>query len=226
MNKTKILCVKLSKYLIILILIIVIQLIFIVIGLNKLKEENSFEEIKKEIEINENNIEKDSQVLERNNVGMYTQKEEETITEDQLEEYKNMPKEIKGYKVIGKLEIPKINLDTYILSETSTKTLKVSVTKLYGPEVNKIGNLCIAGHNYKNMKMFGGIKKLEIDDEIQLTDTFDRKITYKVYKTYKTSPKDVSCLNQDTGGEREITLITCTAGAIQRVIVKAVEVYD
>lgn len=226
MHKTKFLCIKVSKYLILPIVIILIQLIFIVIGLNKLKEENSFEEMKKEIEINESNIEKDSQVLEQNNMEMPTQKEEKTITKNQLEEYKNMPKELKGYKVIGKLEIPKINLDTYILSETSTKALKVSVTKLYGPEVNKIGNLCIAGHNYKNMKMFGGIKKLEIDDQIQLTDTFDRKVTYKVYKTYKTSPKDVSCLNQDTGGEREITLITCTAGAIQRVIVKAIEVYD
>lgn len=225
MHKTKFLCIKVSKYLILPIVIILIQLIFIVIGLNKLKEEKSFEEIKQEIEINKNNIEQDDKALEQNRMENPIQ-EEKTITKNQLEEYKNMPKEIKGYKVIGKLEIPKINLHTYILSETNTKALKISVTKLYGPEVNKIGNLCIAGHNYKNMKMFGGIKKLEIDDQIQLTDTFDRKVIYKVYKTYKTSPKDVSCLDQDTGGEREITLITCTAGAIQRVIVKAIEVYD
>ena len=74
----------------------------------------------------------------------------------------------------------------------------------------------MAGHNYRNNKMFGGIKKLEIGD----------KIIYEVYKNYQTDPKDVTSLSQDTGEEKEITLITCTAGAIKRVIVKAVEVYD
>ena len=58
--------------------------------------------------------------------------------------------------------------------------------------------------------MFGGIKKLEEGDEIVLTDTFDRTIKYKVYENYQTYPKNVECLKQDTAGEREITLITCT----------------
>ncbi len=74
--------------------------------------------------------------------------------------------------------------------------------------------------------MFGGIKKLEQGDEIILTDTYGDCVKYKVYENYQTDPKDVGSLNQETGGEREITLITCTTGAIKRVIVKAVEVYD
>ena len=65
--------------------------------------------------------------------------------------------------------------------------------------------------------MFGGIKKLEKGDTIILTDT---------YENYQTDPKDVSSLTQETMSEREVTLITCTTGAIKRVIVKAVEVYD
>lgn len=222
MHKTKFLCMKLSKWLLFLILVIVIEIVSIIVGLIKLKEDKSFEDITQKIETNKNEVIENNITMEQRDIN-YNSVE---IKENKLEEYKNMPKELKGYKVIGKLEIPKINLDTYILSETNTKSLKVSVTKLYGPDVNKIGNLCIAGHNYRNMKMFGGIKKLEIDDEICVTDTFDRKVKYKVYKTYKTNPKDVSCLDQNTEGEREITLITCTAGAIQRVIVKAVEIYD
>lgn len=59
--------------------------------------------------------------------------------------------------------------------------------------------------------MFGGIKKLEQGDEIILTDTYDRRVTYKVYENYQIDPKNVECLKQDTGGEREVTLITCTA---------------
>lgn len=137
-----------------------------------------------------------------------------------------MPREIKGFKVIGKIEIPKVKLNSYILSETNKKSLKASVTKLYGPQINEVGNFCIAGHNYINNKMFGGLKKLEKGDKIILTDTFGRKVTYEVYENYQVDPKDVSALNQETGGEREITLITCTTGAIKRVIVKAVEVYD
>ena len=74
--------------------------------------------------------------------------------------------------------------------------------------------------------MFGGIKKLENKDKIILTDTYGRNVTYEVYENYQTSPKDVSSLSQETGGDRELTLITCTAGAIKRVIVKAIEIYD
>lgn len=224
--KVKFACFKLSKTIIILNLIILLQVIFIVVGIIKIREEKNFEEIKDDVKNMENTVQIQEEKEETKNEITNTIKSLERESETKLEEYKNMPKELKEYKVIGKLEIPKIKLSSYILSETNTKSLKVSITKLYGPEVGKVGNLCIAGHNYRNNKMFGGIKKLEIGDEIILTDTFDRSIKYQVYDTYKTNPKDVSCLNQETGGDREITLITCTAGAIQRVIVKAIEIYD
>ncbi len=231
-------CFKLSKTILLFSVIIFLQLTFIVVGIIKIRETNNFEQMKKDIiqekkniqievknnnEVNTNKI-KTNQIAEEKNENVNPEvKQEEKVV---LEEYKNMPRELKGYKVIGKIEIPKINLTSYILSETNSKSLKVSVTKLYGPEINKIGNFCIAGHNYKNGKMFGKIKKLEKQDEIILTDTYDRSVKYQVYDTYKTSPKDVKCLNQQTNSEREVTLITCTTGAVQRVIVKAIEVYD
>ena len=69
-------------------------------------------------------------------------------------------------------------------------------------------------------------QKLEKGDTIILTDTYGDSLTYEVYENYQTDPKDVSSLTQETMSEREVTLITCPAGAIKRVIVKAVEVYD
>ena len=141
-----------------------------------------------------------------------------------LPEYTNLPREWKGYTVIGKIEIPKLNLEKYILSETSDQALKVAVTKTAGPRVNGIGNLCIAGHNYT--QTFGRLKELEKGDILILTDTYDRKITYQIYDTFKVSPTDTSCLSQDTKGERKVTLITCTLGAVKRQIIKAIEVYD
>lgn len=141
-----------------------------------------------------------------------------------LIEYENFPKTYKGYKVIGKINIPKLKIEKYILEETTEETLKVAVTKTYGPKVNEIGNLCISGHNY--VQTFGRLKELEIGDKIILTDTYNREMTYQVYKTYKVNPNDTTCLSQETKGEREVTLITCTLGAIKRNIIKAIEVYD
>lgn len=141
-----------------------------------------------------------------------------------LIEYENFIQEYKGYKVVGKITIPKLEIEKYILEETSEKSLKVAVTKVCGPKVNEIGNFCISGHNY--VQTFGRIKELEVGDTIILTDTYNRQITYQVYKTYKVYPNDTSCLSQETNGEREVTLITCTLGAIKRNIVKAIEIYD
>lgn len=231
--KANFVCFKLSKTVAILVIIILLQLVFIAIGIKEILETKNFVQIQDDVNrLNELNLTEEERVEKTQKEENYSNTINNMTTSNEnknttsLEEYKDMPKEQKGYKVVGKIEIPKLKLNSYILSETNKKSLKISVTKLYGPGINQVGNFCIAGHNYKNNKMFGGIKKLENDDEIILTDTYGRKVTYKVYQNYQTDPKDVSCLKQDTEGEREITLITCTTGAIKRVIVKAVEVYD
>lgn len=134
--------------------------------------------------------------------------------------------EVNGEMVIGKLEIPKINLVTYILPETTEETLNKSVTKLCGPKVNGVGNLCVTGHNYYKDNMFGNLKEIDINDKIYLTDNKGNKVEYGVYDIYKVYPEETECLSQDTKGEREVTLITCTTGAVKRLIVKAREIYD
>lgn len=155
-------------------------------------------------------------------------KVEKIIIENQsanaLVPYQNMEREYKGYTVIGKIKIPKLEIEKYIIEETNEEALKVAVTKICGPNTNEIGNLCIAGHNYT--QTFGRLKELEIGDEISIIDIYDREIIYKIYEISKVNPTDTTCLNQNTKGEREITLVTCTLGAIKRNIIKAVEMYD
>lgn len=225
--KAKIVCFKFSKTVNILILITILEIVFIVFQIKELREDRSFNQIQESVNRIENEIENETESkLEVSKNEKNNQIEQNVIKQEVKKEYETMPSEKKGLKIIGKITIPKLKLDTYILEETTTKALKISVTKLYGPGINEVGNFCIAGHNYRNNKMFGEIKKLENKDKIILTDTYGESITYEVYENYQTSPKDVSCLNQETGGDREVTLITCTAGAIKRVIVKAVEVYD
>ena len=137
-----------------------------------------------------------------------------------------LPTDIDGFEIIGKLEIPKINLSTYILSETNDESLDKSVTKLCGPNINEAGNFCILGHNYNRSNMFGNLKKMEINDTIILTNIYGQEVKYMVYDIYKVYPDEVECLNQETYGNREVTLITCTTGAIKRLVIKATEIYD
>ena len=229
MGNTKFVCWKVNRWVCILLVCILLQVGYIGIQVKQLEEEKSFQKLQQEVEKMKQE-KKQEELREKKNQVQQQKQEQETEQRKQEEEKKNkkivMPQELKGYEVIGKITIPKLNLDSYILAQTNDKALKVSITKLYGPDINQMGNLCLAGHNYRNNKMFGGIKKLEENDEIMLTDLYGETTVYKVYQNYQIDPKDVSCLSQDTAGEKELTMITCSPGAIKRVIVKAVEDYD
>ncbi len=144
----------------------------------------------------------------------------------QKEKTLKIPNEYDGWNVIGKLEIQKINLTTYILNTTNEDNLDKSVTKLCGPNINSVGNFCITGHNYKKSNMFSKLKKLEVGDEFTITDLFEKSVNYRIYSITQVEPDDIQCLNQDTAGEREVTLITCTTGALKRLVLKASEIYD
>lgn len=129
------------------------------------------------------------------------------------------------YQMVGRIKIPKINVDYAILSETSVEWLKVSPCRFYGPErPNEVGNFCIAGHNYRNKRFFSKVPTLVVGDEIEITDLSGRTITYSIYDKYTVVPEDTSCLDQVTNGQRIVTLITCTDDSKQRVIVHAKEI--
>ena len=156
------------------------------------------------------------------NNGENLEKEQQSTNIKQNVEKEYIEKEFKGYKVNAKLYIPKINLETYVLEEYSIQSLLTSVTKFYGGEPNTVGNYCIAGHNYGPSNMFQNIKKLNQNDEIFLTDINGNKYKYVVYDIYKVWPNDTKCLTQETKGNIELTLITCTLDSEKRIIVKAV----
>ena len=129
--------------------------------------------------------------------------------------------EYKGYKIEGIIEIPKIDIKYPIINQTNEETMKLSITKFWGPAVNEIGNYTVAGHNNKDGTMFGKTKYLEIGDTIKLTNLKNETIEYKVFKIYSIDPDDVSIVNSVDPNTREITLITCTNGHKNRLISKA-----
>ena len=127
----------------------------------------------------------------------------------------------KEYKTVGSVKIPSIDVEYPILLDCTDKLLKVSVCKFWGANPNEIGNLCIAGHNYRSTKFFSKVPTLENGDIIEITDLNKRTIKYKVYSKYTVDPNDKACTSQLTNGKRIVTLITCTNDNKNRVIVKA-----
>ncbi len=131
--------------------------------------------------------------------------------------------ENKDYFVIGSIEIPDIKINYPILSETNDELLKIAPCRFYGPFPNKIGNLCIAGHNYDDNRFFSNLYKLEIGDTINIYDSANSLIVYSVYDKYEINKNDTSCTSQNTHGKREITLVTCNNLNGNRLIIKARE---
>ena len=132
------------------------------------------------------------------------------------------------YEPIAQINIEKINVNYSILSQPPSEKIdelmKISPIKFYGANPNEIGNFCIAGHNYRNNKFFSKVPTLNIGDTIDITDKKGKTVTYKIYSKYEVIPTDTSCLEQNTNGRREITIITCTNDNKKRVIIKANEI--
>jgi len=130
------------------------------------------------------------------------------------------------YTVVGTLNIPSLNIEYPILSETSNKLLKVSLTKYWGANPNEVGNMVVVGHNYKNNKFFSNLSKIQHGEIVKIRDLSGKTLDYKVYDTYVIDPYDNSCTSQLTDGKTEITLITChyengSNHATKRFVVKA-----
>lgn len=146
---------------------------------------------------------------------------QEEVALEESEEIEELPEEYEGYTVSAKLEIEKINLETYVFEEYDEDAMWICPTKYYGPNPNEIGNYCIAAHNYNKENMFNNIIKLEEGDYIKLTDNINGENNYIVYEVYKTDPNDTEPLSQETNNEVELTLITCSDYSSKRIIVKA-----
>lgn len=147
---------------------------------------------------------------------------EEELNKEETQQSESLPElEFKGYNIEGIIEVPKINIKYPIIDHTNEETMKVSITKFWGPQANEIGNYTVAGHNNKDGTMFGKTKYLQIGDKIKLTNLKNETIEYEIFKIYSIDPDDVSCVESVENGTREITLITCTNGHKNRLVTKA-----
>ena len=126
-----------------------------------------------------------------------------------------------SYKIIGKIKIPKINIDYPIFSELSEENLKTAPCKFYGKMPDENSNLCIAAHNYDNNKFFSMISKLNKEDEIFIYDINGKKFSYIVFANYEVNSFDLSPIYEKSNYEKELTLVTCNNFNKNRIIIKA-----
>ena len=125
------------------------------------------------------------------------------------------------YTVDAILNIPSLEINYPVLSETSDELLKISLNKFWGGNPNEVGNYCIVGHNYDGKDiMFGKLNRIKNGDIVELEDSTGRTLTYKVYNIFIVEPTDVACTSQLTNGKTEMTLITCAEGGKRRLVVK------
>ena len=194
---------KLNVYKALRIVLIIIAIIVAIFVVRKFYKESKIENLAKEV------LETIKTTTENSETGEVVQ---------------TIDAEMGGYKVVGIIKIPKIDLEYPILDKTNVESLNISITKFWGNEINEIGNVTLAGHNNLNGVMFGKIKKLSNGDIIELTDIQNITLKYEVFETKVIDPNDISCILPIEEGRREVTLITCTNGRSNRFIVKAKEV--
>lgn len=121
--------------------------------------------------------------------------------------------------VFGKIKIEKIEIEYPIIEYINDDSLWKSICKISNNSINGTGNLCLAGHNMRNMTMFAKIKNLKVGDNVEITNIYGNKYIYKVYESFYVDPSEVEVLKNTS--ESIVTMITCNNTSSKRLIVRA-----
>ena len=127
--------------------------------------------------------------------------------------------DINGYTPIAIIEIPSIKLSQALVEGISDDVLKYFLGHFNDSAApGEKGNFAVAGHRVSDYTdAFINLYKVKAGDEV-IVKTHDKKYTYVVEDNFIVEPEDVHVL--DDTKEATMTLVTCTVGAKQRVIVK------
>ena len=118
-----------------------------------------------------------------------------------------------GYDLMGVLRIPCLDLELPVMSTWDYDLVKISPCR-YSGSVEE-NDLILLAHNYK--RHFGPLKKLELGDELQITDVDGGVTAYTVaqLETLKNTE-----LDRLTSSAHPLTLFTCTSGGQARLVVR------
>ena len=126
--------------------------------------------------------------------------------------------DINGYSPIAIMEIPRIKLKQAIVTGIDDNTLQYFLGHFPDSSMpGEVGNFAVAGHRVSDYTdAFINLYKVKAGDEV-IINTRDKKYTYEIDDNFIVDPSDVEVLEKSD--YEKITLITCTVGAKQRVVV-------
>ena len=127
----------------------------------------------------------------------------------------------KGYTILGRIEIPRVGINTVILKEHTYAAMNIGAIKTYGVDLNEKGGFVISAHNFRGRTpFFYPIRNLKSGDLIYISDNQGRKMTYTVYSVSRyVSPDDTSYLTKTE--DYHLTIVTCENGGKSRIVVRA-----
>ena len=125
---------------------------------------------------------------------------------------------ISGVNVYGKIKIDKIGIEYPIIEYKDSNALWKSICKITSVNIDGTSNLCLAGHNMRNLTMFGNLRRVTNGDKIEITDLKGKKYIYEVYDKFYIEPNEVSIMNPTN--DAIVTLITCNDTSDKRLIVR------
>ena len=118
---------------------------------------------------------------------------------------------------IGILKISSINLKAPIVNGEENLNYVVAKYK-NSPNFGENGNTILAAHNNMKGSIFRNLYKVKIGDTVEVQKD-NEVFKYKITQREIVEPNDPRLLTQDLS-KKEITLITCTNRAKQRLILK------
>ena len=121
--------------------------------------------------------------------------------------------EIDGYRYVGFITIPDLDLELPVMEEWDYDRLKIAPCRYSGTLLG--GDLVIAAHNY--LSHFGHLMELAVGSEILFTDVNGGTTRYRVAELEILQPTAVEDM---TAGEYDLTLFTCTYGGATRFTVR------
>lgn len=163
-----------------------------------------------------------NEIAEDNEIIIDKSQEETFNTYKTLKRYKNKGNKnnnsaTKNREVIGILKISSINLKAPIVNGEENLNYVVAKYK-NSPNFGENGNTILAAHNNMKGSIFRNLYKVKIGDTVEVQKD-NEVFKYKITQREMVDPNDPSLLTQDLS-KKEITLITCTNRAKQRLILK------
>lgn len=132
-------------------------------------------------------------------------------------------KKVKDYKSV--LEIPQYDILAHIYDDVSRDSLNYGVG--HYPQtvgLGEKGNCAIAGHSSLIYDcILNEVKNMKIMDSFNIYDKQGKKHIYYVQTMFVVEPESMYVLDTTDASKSEVTIITCTNGGKQRLIIKAIE---